>query len=65
MGTEPLWVPWAFMETAKAQGNQGPKAHGPLSGGGKYTREKARTGGGSVSPLPVPYVCPSQMAPPY
>ncbi len=31
---------------------------------GKYTREKARIGGVGVSPLPVPYVCPSQDGPP-
>jgi len=53
--------PWAFMETAKAKGTKAQRPMAPLWGG-KYTREKARIGG-SVSPLPVPYVYPPRWPP--
>ncbi len=42
-------------------------AQGPMAPcwGGKDTREEALHRGVGVSPLPVPYVCPSQDGPPY
>ena len=56
------WVGSRLSLIAVSMNAQGPMA--PF-GGGEYTREKARIGGVGVSPLPVPYVSPSQDGPPY
>ncbi len=57
MGQGPEKVCWSGAVSMNAQGPW------PPAGGGK-TLARRLCRGGSVSPLPVPYVCPSQDGPP-
>ena len=64
MGTKAQCVvATSFVWSLWGQGNQGPEAPWPPLGGEIHSREGSHRGVG-VSPLPVPYVCPSQDGPP-